>query len=296
LNTTLSRPRRAFTLIELLVVIAIIAILAAILFPVFAQAREKARQTSCLSNLKQIGLGAVMYAQDYDEVFPGNMTANNVATSHWFVLLPPYIQRAQGTLGGFGLDNASAAGGVYVCPSADPSENYIDTRRYPGKFIHYIIAGPTAWYNFLSPGNRGGGPPLAAYTRPAETAWLTDNGMRRPNGPDRVLLQRGDTAPRRVTRGLQLFGGVTAVGGASSNDPTAVLDVNSNADGINTGYTGWRRIAYRHSGGANLSFVDGHAKWHKAETIFNSVKQAVLAEAANASVTVETSLFDVSKP
>ncbi len=62
--------RRGFTLIELLVVIAIIAILAAILFPVFARAREKARQTSCLSNLKQLGLGMVMYAQDYDETFP----------------------------------------------------------------------------------------------------------------------------------------------------------------------------------------------------------------------------------
>ena len=61
---------KAFTLIELLVVIAIIAILAAILFPVFAQAREKARQTSCLSNMKQVGLGLLMYAQDYDENYP----------------------------------------------------------------------------------------------------------------------------------------------------------------------------------------------------------------------------------
>lgn len=63
--------KRGFTLIELLVVIAIIAILAAILFPVFAQAREKARQSTCLSNIKQIALGALMYVQDYDECFPG---------------------------------------------------------------------------------------------------------------------------------------------------------------------------------------------------------------------------------
>jgi prepilin-type N-terminal cleavage/methylation domain-containing protein len=62
--------RRGFTLIELLVVIAIIAILAAILFPVFARAREKARQTSCLSNVKQLSLGMLMYTQDYDERLP----------------------------------------------------------------------------------------------------------------------------------------------------------------------------------------------------------------------------------
>src|SRR5690242_20736479 len=68
--STPTRQRGAFTLIELLVVIAIIAILAAILFPVFAQAREKARQASCQSTLKQLGLATLMYAQDYDEVYP----------------------------------------------------------------------------------------------------------------------------------------------------------------------------------------------------------------------------------
>ena len=62
--------RSGFTLIELLVVIAIIAILAAILFPVFARARESARRTSCISNLKQLALGTMMYAQDYDETYP----------------------------------------------------------------------------------------------------------------------------------------------------------------------------------------------------------------------------------
>src|SRR5689334_15603253 len=64
------KVKRAFTLIELLVVIAIIAILAAILFPVFAQARDKARSASCLSNMKQVGIAVMMYAQDYDEIYP----------------------------------------------------------------------------------------------------------------------------------------------------------------------------------------------------------------------------------
>src|SRR5438270_7299810 len=70
-------PNRGFTLIELLVVIAIIAILAAILFPVFAQARDKARMTTCLSNLKQIGTGLMMYAEDYDEILPGSKVYAN---------------------------------------------------------------------------------------------------------------------------------------------------------------------------------------------------------------------------
>ena len=83
--------RRGFTLIELLVVIAIIAILAAILFPVFAKAREKARQASCSSNVKQLGIALIMYAQDYDEKYMTNGNAGNF----WGDLLQPYTKNSQ---------------------------------------------------------------------------------------------------------------------------------------------------------------------------------------------------------
>ena len=88
--------RRGFTLIELLVVIAIIAILAAILFPVFARAREKARQTSCLSNIKQAALGILMYAQDYDEKLVRHCyQPPSVSNYPWPHAIQPYVKNTQ---------------------------------------------------------------------------------------------------------------------------------------------------------------------------------------------------------
>lgn len=84
--------RRAFTLIELLVVIAIIAILAAILFPVFAQAREKARQASCLSNQKQYATATLMYVQDYDETFPFSANLNGQCVDTFYSVVSPYVK------------------------------------------------------------------------------------------------------------------------------------------------------------------------------------------------------------
>src|ERR1700709_2518165 len=105
------RRESGFTLIELLVVIAIIAILAAILFPVFAQAREKARQATCLSNQKQIGLAILQYNQDYDEEYPTSYTlyspggvpntTPDLTPCNWACLALPYIKST----------------GVFLCPS-----------------------------------------------------------------------------------------------------------------------------------------------------------------------------------
>lgn len=87
---------RAFTLIELLVVIAIIAVLATILFPVLAQAREKARQTQCASNTRQLALGVLMYAQDYDEALPPTaIVSENSDGTLWPDLLAPYLKNDQ---------------------------------------------------------------------------------------------------------------------------------------------------------------------------------------------------------
>lgn len=99
--------KKGFTLIELLVVIAIIAILAAILFPVFSRARENARRASCQSNLKQIGLGLAQYTQDYDERLVPNDDQGNVIRRHYAELIMPYIKSEQ----------------VFRCPSAAGSQN-----------------------------------------------------------------------------------------------------------------------------------------------------------------------------
>jgi prepilin-type N-terminal cleavage/methylation domain-containing protein len=144
--------KRGFTLIELLVVIAIIAILAAILFPVFARAREKARQASCQSNLKQLALGMLMYVQDYDERFPngpasagtgdGNIVHNGWAwmvddgwragvTSQVFLrdLVMPYVKNTQ----------------IFRCPSsARGPECWSD---YTPKMDMYWYGRPLSWYS-----------------------------------------------------------------------------------------------------------------------------------------------------
>jgi len=130
--------RRGFTLIELLVVIAIIAILAAILFPVFARAREKARQTSCLSNVKQTTLAFLMYAQDFDETFCRGWQPA-AAGGEWFVVLQPYMKNQQ----------------IRECPSFGLNDSWTPYSYGMNNFVH---------------GNRR----MAVYAKPAETVLMAD--------------------------------------------------------------------------------------------------------------------------
>jgi prepilin-type N-terminal cleavage/methylation domain-containing protein len=163
------RMKRGFTLIELLVVIAIIAILAAILFPVFARAREKARQTSCLSNIKQISLGCGMYESDYDERTVGG-SGYQGNDQNWQLKIEPYVKN---------LD-------VWLCPSSPY-----------GRFDYGSTDGPFGLQNL----GRSYSMPiqgyqrLADFTRPATTAMFGDGchpAVEYPRGLVPLLCRGGN--------------------------------------------------------------------------------------------------------
>lgn len=147
--------RRGFTLIELLVVIAIIAILAAILFPVFARAREKARQSSCLSNTKQINLAILQYAQDYDECFPYASRwgpdvngSYGVGYWYWYDYLNPYIMNTQ----------------VLICPS-----RHRWARGYGWNYQNFGYCSSAGSFG------SGAGRNMSDVVAPAETIIIGDN-------------------------------------------------------------------------------------------------------------------------
>ena len=213
---------RGFTLIELLVVIAIIAILAAILFPVFAQARAKARATSCLSNVKQVGTAFHMYVQDYDEVTP-NMwggsgtclpTGQNCSHEWWFGLYP-YVKNIQ----------------LFYCP--DRREGSATSYNAYGRAL-----GATQYagygYNWGPIGWRGGGLLNTQLRTPAGQTYLTGKSLAAIEFPAQ-MYSFGDTYDTpRMTVGIG-FSGDT--------------------------WNGRNNASLRHTGGQfNYAFVDGHGK------------------------------------
>jgi prepilin-type N-terminal cleavage/methylation domain-containing protein/prepilin-type processing-associated H-X9-DG protein len=215
---------RGFTLIELLVVIAIIAILAAILFPVFAKAREKARQTACLSNNKQMGYGLTMYTQDYDESLPvqigdgaggGSLGFVGATQGNWAKGIYPYVKNTQ----------------VFSCPNSVPYEiaGACQTGSVP-------IVASYLFNSVVMPNFRGGtavnynyeGRSLAEMKNPSNTVFLHEWAMHSP-----CVLPRP-----RVIVGNTGYDGF-AYGGRS--DLAAYDNV--------------------HSGGSNLLYTDGHARY-----------------------------------
>lgn len=245
-----TKNKRGFTLIELLVVIAIIAILAAILFPVFAQVREKAREISCLSNMKQIATGVQMYVQDYDErLFDRigksstavtttrsgawiNSTTNPIAydQAQWWNELMPYEKSV----------------GVYKCPSdANPplSADAQGNLTIPRSFVASDTAEDLT---------------LAQIDDPTETIVITEKWSFVDNGV-------GTTGTKANSETwMEPFDGDECQAGSDVNTGPACLAPEA-------GYpTGMVKMASRHQGGMNSAFFDGHAKWLTPTTIWQS--------------------------
>ncbi|MCW3062549.1 MAG: prepilin-type N-terminal cleavage/methylation domain [Capsulimonas sp.] len=224
---------RGFTLIELLVVIAIIAILAAILFPVFAKAREKARQISCASNMRQITLGAIQYTQDNDEITPGGWSNIGGTAVHWNQFLQPYIKSTQ----------------VFKCPddSATATSFSGDSPTYGPRFHNSYALN----YDAMQSNSEQQGLTLASFVAPAGTIYIVDKG------------QAGQaTAPfiasPSVARDGCLF--MADPVGATTNQVGWAGRVATDGN--------WCAPLARHTDLANVAFIDGHIKAMRPSAFF----------------------------
>ena len=232
--------KTGFTLIELLIVIAIIAILAAILFPVFATAREKARQSSCASNLKQIILADLQYSQDYDEMSVPVRTGSSVIIWNWCYCIYPYIKTVN----------------VFHCPS----------QALPGSFLDYT-------YNYQIAFSAVTGAPLrnlSSISQPAVTVAFADALGESPQSTPTLAQDLGNTPVTDLTSQLgDTLGFSMACGAPGGCSVTATGEYGmlygpiANQEHSCEGAV----AAVRHSGGANYALMDGHVKWFLATPI-----------------------------
>ena len=251
--------RKGFTLIELLVVIAIIAILAAILFPVFAQARESARQTSCLSNTKQVGLGLLQYVQDYDEQFPlfrypnTNSNANQPDTPWgpwknanigWDKAIQPYVKNTQ----------------IFRCPSNDtgvwPNACDDGSRCDDSKATG---ANDYAMNGHLNKVDGGASSSQAVMRFPATTILLAEVSKANSTG-ETTSEVRWIEWGYNGGHARQLNGDNNADTGWDFNTYGTQVDTLCKQG---TGSAWGQSVRLRgHKGGSNYAFGDGHSKWY----------------------------------
>lgn len=235
-----NRTSRGFTLIELLVVIAIIAILAAILFPVFAQAREKARQTTCLSNQKQMGLAIMQYVQDSDEAYPMMRYEGNVA--EWNGIIQPYLK-----MGNYG------AGGVFDCPSAAFEQN----NQYAvsnALFQDYFDVTNSPAYD-----NKPRAVAVAELSSPSNYAMIVEHGQRGQYNPGENY-----NVPYFRTEAWLWEDTATPYAPGKPSPPTwtdGVYDTDlTNGPGSISWTHGYWWPRHRHNKTTNVLFADGHVK------------------------------------
>lgn len=238
--------RRAFTLIELLVVIAIIAILAAILFPVFAQAKLAAKKSASVSNMKQLSLGLIMYGNDAEDVFPYANPIKDDATGQWEDpggwWGPGWVFKTQPYIKNYGIflspGDASTTGGGWVRPGLSYAANaYIDD-FWDGKFGAMNIGGD--WQAWVPK------PTASAIGRPSDTILIAE----RHNSAYKAVWSDGQgiqgNAPFAGVNWLDSWLGPAEIPDGSSTE--------SGAQGPNgTVLTVWGNVA-------NFAFVDGHVR------------------------------------
>ena len=227
--------KAGFTLIELLVVIAIIAILAAILFPVFAKVREKARQTSCLSNEKQLGLAFVQYTQDYDECYPGTLYYGN----GWSSRIYPYVKSI----------------GCYTCPD-DPTAAGVGQNAISyGLNDNLVLDGGGGDHDPSGVAlKEAGGYALSTLNSPSNTVCLFE------------IQKDLDTLVANSTPGNPSFGNDSDDAGNLGDYTTSAVTIAAGAypgGRPATNFSTFTPVLTNgvHTNGANYLACDGHVKW-----------------------------------